>query len=677
MNNLVNEKSPYLQLHASNPINWYPWGEEALKKAIEEDKPILLSIGYYSCHWCHVMNKEVFMDKSVAEILNRDFICIKVDREERPDIDSICMKYAVAIMGSGGWPLNLILTPDLKPFYAFTYLPRNNFINIMTRVIETWRLKRRDILRYSDELIRIVKETEEHSHPETIIDSHGATNRVYSSLINNYDEIYGGFGIRPKFPVYHNIIFLMRYWHLFGDERSIGAALTTLLKIRFSSLYDHIGGGVHRYAVNRNWTPPHFEKMLYDQAWLIESMLNAYKITKEELFKRTIEHTYNFLMREMYDRQKGFYSSLNAESYDGEEGRLYLWRINEIRDAVEDEKLLVELYKFGKGNYIDEFGEKHDRIIFHIDTKGLSYEELLRFYHESYKAIEEKDIPKLLEYRIENKGIMPYDKKILVDWNSMIISALAKSSTTLNNDEMLRTSIKTYSYLMDKRVKEGYLGHSIIDDEITSKAILDDYSYLIRASIDLYMATLNPKYIDYSIELTDEALALFYNQDKGKLYLNEGGKLGRFAEESDGAYPSGVSILIENLLRLHELTNIDNYIDIASKLVKNILTKAIEYPHYYVNTISATMLWKRWIDIVIAPGLETDTTNKFIKRISQEYLPNIIIIVKDKAYKNLPEYAKYIERKKETLYYICKDKVCLEPINNVEEAYKTIITNEY
>lgn len=676
MNKLVNEKSPYLQLHANNPINWYPWRDEALKRAMEEDKPILLSIGYYSCHWCHVMNKEVFMDEAVAEILNRHFICIKVDREERPDIDNIYMKYAVAIMGSGGWPLNIILTPDLKPFYAFTYLPKDRFIYLISRITEAWRLQRNDIQRYTDELIKIVREAEEHKHTKTDVYKAELISRGYSSLINNYDELYGGFGVRPKFPVYHNLIFLMRYWHIYGDERGLKAALTTLLKIRFSSLYDHIGGGVHRYAVNRNWTPPHFEKMLYDQAWFIEAMLNAYKITKEEVFKKPIIQTYNFLKREMYNRDKGFYSSLSAETTNGEEGKLYLWNINEIEEAVADKVPLERIYQFKDGNFIDEFGVKHNKIIFHIDTEGLSYNQLLKLYNESYKELEEKYIPPLLKYRIENKEPMPFDKKILTDWNSMVISALAKSSITLDNQDMLSTSLRIYTYILNIRDKYGYLPHSIIDDEPTAAALLDDYSYLIRASIDLYTTTLDPIYINNAIELTDEALERFYNPNTGILYLNEEGELDRYSYESDGAYPSGTSIMIENLQKLYELTDIDKYINIATKLSKNILVKAMDYPHYYINTLSAIILWKKWIEIVISPGLQEDTTNNFLQKISKEYMPNCTIIVKNNDYKHLPEHAKYIEQRNKTLYYICKDRMCIKPTDDPEEALKTILTND-
>jgi len=524
MNRLSKEKSQYLRLHADNPIDWYPWGEEAFEKARSEDKPIMLSIGYYSCHWCHVMNREVFMDPDVASYLNRHYVCIKVDREERPDIDSIYMKYAIAIMGSGGWPLNLVLTHDLKPYYAFTYLSKKDFLEVMEKLYEIWISNRDELNRYSQEVYRVVMDL---SRPPTI-KKKTMVNRLMDivayRLIDRYDAIYGGFGTRPKFPLYHNLRFLMKYWYYRRDEKPLNMALETLLKIRFSSLYDHIGGGVHRYAVNRDWSPPHFEKMLYDQAWLIEASIDAYKITGEDVFRQMILSTYRFLEREMKGRDGLYYSSLSAESEDGE-GSLYLWTLDEIGEAA-DIEVLNSVYSFNRGNYIDEFGKPHDDIvIFHIDISSYGYSRLIEFYRDTYKMIEQEYIPRLLEHRIRNKKHMPPDKKILVDWNSMIISSFSKASNVTGLDNIMESAVNAYRNIIGIWKGLDILPHTVIDGEPTSPAIFDDYAYLIRASIDLYEETFESEYVSNAVELTEEALSRFYDDSIHVLYFNEGERL--------------------------------------------------------------------------------------------------------------------------------------------------------
>ncbi|HHT9123488.1 MAG TPA: thioredoxin domain-containing protein, partial [Candidatus Wunengus sp. YC63] len=493
-NHLINEKSPYLLQHAYNPVDWYPWGEEAFQKAARENKPIFLSIGYSTCHWCHVMEYESFEDEEVAKILNENFVSIKVDREERPDIDNIYMTVCQAMTGSGGWPLNLFLTPERKPFYAGTYFPKTErygnpgFIAILKQISNLWKTNKESVLTSSEQVVKVLQTVSEPSTTETLTSD--TLKHAYEQMTGNYDNIYGGFGTSPKFPTPHNYTFLLRWWKRSNDPTALEIVEKTLDRMGRGGIYDQLGGGFHRYSTDEYWLVPHFEKMLYDQALLAMAYIEAYQATGKEFYADIVKDIFTYILRDMTSPEGGFYSAEDADS-EGVEGKCYVWTPDEIIKILgeKDGKIFCDFYDVSKeGN----FEEKN---ILHVDKEINAFARLEGIKLEDLREMLSKARAKL--FTVREKRIRPHkDDKILTSWNGLMIAALAKGAQALNEPKYAQAAMRAADFISNTlRLKDGSLLKRYRLGEAAIPGHLDDYAYFVWGLIDLYEATFEVKYL--------------------------------------------------------------------------------------------------------------------------------------------------------------------------------------
>ncbi|MDH5715699.1 MAG: thioredoxin domain-containing protein, partial [Candidatus Aminicenantes bacterium] len=481
-NRLIAEKSPYLLQHAFNPVDWYPWGSEAFDKARKENKPIFLSIGYSTCHWCHVMEKESFEDPEIASMMNEAFICIKVDREERPDIDRIYMTVCQMMTGSGGWPLTIIMTPDKKPFFAATYIPRPSrlgrlgMMELIPRIQELWKSKKGEVMSSAEQITQHLTQISIHAAGEPL--GEAALEMAYRRLSRVFDERYGGFGRAPKFPTPHNLTFLLRYWKRTGEQKALRMVEKTLQSMRLGGIYDHVGFGFHRYSTDSRWLLPHFEKMLYDQALLVMAYTEAYQATRKEEYRHTVREILDYVMRDMTAPEGGFYSAEDAES-EGEEGKFYLWTEEEIRQLLpgEESDLIVRIFNIEKdGNFAEEAtGRRTGSNILYLrkslhetasDMK-ISPEELERDFQKARQKL----------FAARHKRVHPHkDDKILTDWNGLMIAALARASSAFDEPQYAEATRRAADFILARmRDSKGKLYHRYRDGETAIPAYLDDY----------------------------------------------------------------------------------------------------------------------------------------------------------------------------------------------------------
>ena len=554
-NNLIHETSPYLLQHAHNPVNWYAWGDEALQKARAEDKPILVSIGYSACHWCHVMEKESFEDEATAYTMNENFINIKIDREERPDIDHIYMDAVQTITGSGGWPLNVFLTPDLKPFYGGTYFPpkplmnRNSWQQILLAVANAYREKRGSIIEQAENLTLHLQNSNNLNFKDQIPTAdESSTDTIAENLIKTADKEWGGFGNSPKFPQTFSILYLLRHHYLTGNKESLQVALQSLDKMMMGGIYDHVGGGFCRYSTDRRWQIPHFEKMLYDNALLIDVYTEAYQITKKDAYKTVVSETIEFIQQELTGPDGGFFSALDADS-EGIEGKYYTWDKKEIDDLLgNDSELFCSVFNISEsGNW------EHTNILWQpeaLDTiaskSGITLETLM---HTIVNA-------KQLLFKSREKRIKPaLDNKVLLSWNALTIISLCKAYSAFENETYINLAERNIHFIEQHlfNVESGYLLHSWNEIANAQAAFLDDYAILIKAYIFLAQVTANEDYLWKAKLLTEKCIELFSDEEDRFFYFtskNQSDILFRKTDLYDGATPSGNSLIAENLLKL-------------------------------------------------------------------------------------------------------------------------------
>ena len=563
-NRLIKEKSPYLLQHAYNPVDWYPWGDEAFEKAAKEDKPIFLSVGYSTCHWCHVMERESFENPEVAEIMNKVFVSIKVDREERPDIDQIYMTVCQLMIGSGGWPLTIIMTPDRKPFFAGTYIPKETMpgrvgiIDLSAKLDELWKTKR-DKLLESIPAIEAALSKATANNPGDDFDQ-AILDKTFSQLSGSFDNAYAGFGNSRKFPTPHNLLFLLRYWKRTGDEKALNMVERTLSAIRSGGIYDHVGLGFHRYSTDTNWLLPHFEKMLYDQALLVIAYSEAYLATGKAEYRETAEEILAYILRDMTSPNGGFYSAEDADS-EGEEGKFYIWTEKEIREVLDNDgaNLIADVFNIkSESNFSDEAtGQKTGENIFHLTNtleviakqKGISKEELTEKI-QSYRE-------KLFTHR--EKRIHPLkDDKILVDWNGLMIAALAISARAFDNHQYLEAARKAADFIHGTMKKpDGRLFHRYREGHVALDAHLNDYAFLIWGLTELYESSLDADNLQWALDLSAIMVEHFWDDKGGGFFLTDKdgeALLVRTKEIYDSALPSGNSVAALTLLRLARLT---------------------------------------------------------------------------------------------------------------------------
>ncbi len=671
-NRLIQESSPYLLQHANNPVDWYPWGDEALQKAKTENKPILVSIGYAACHWCHVMERESFENETVAEFMNAHFINIKIDREERPDLDHIYMDAVQTMTGSGGWPLNVFLTTDAEPFYGGTYFPpvkmhnRGSWTDVLQAIHIAWQERPGEIKDQAAQLTGHLKKSNAFAvHADT---EHAITNNreqadaIFEQIMKLADKEWGGFGRAPKFPQFFTIQFLLLYHHATANEGALGQAILSIDKLLEGGIYDQVGGGLARYSTDNEWLAPHFEKMLYDNALLIQILSEAFQITGNREYERAIRKTIGFLEREMMHPEGGFYAALDADS-EGEEGKFYVWQLAEIEEELQgDSALFCEFFDVSaKGNWE---GKNILRILKKLfdfaNEKGLD------------PVLFEKKIDECLDklFVARTKRIRPIlDDKILLGWNAMMITALCKASAALNDSGYAALAKKSIEFLFKQLSKDGSgtdFFHTYKNGQAKYPAFLDDYACLIQACIHYQEISSSLQYLDHAQALTSHVLDNFSDDESGFFFFtnsNQFDVIVRKLEYYDGATPSGNSIMAGNLFYLSRVYDRPIWEKTADQMLNTLKNAVIKYPGSF--GVWASILLKQWMGIneLVITGLKTEGIRA---QIMQQYIPNSIVLSSCKPVSGFP----LLESKRfETagLLYLCRDYTCKAPVHTVKE----------
>jgi uncharacterized protein YyaL (SSP411 family) len=684
-NKLINEKSPYLLQHAYNPVEWFPWCDEAFEKAKKEDKPIFLSIGYSTCHWCHVMEKESFEDEEVAKLMNETFVSIKVDREERPDIDGIYMSVCQMITGSGGWPLTIIMTPDKKPFFAGTYFPKRDrfgrigMLELIPKLNDIWKNRRQEVLNSADEITNSINKISFKKSDEEIDEN--ILNKAFEEFSRRFDKQFGGFGNAPKFPTPHNLLFLLRYFRRTKNPPALEMVEKTLTEMRKGGIYDHIGFGFARYSTDKYWLVPHFEKMLYDNALLLMAYTEAFQITGKFIFRKTAEEIIEYILREMTHPKGGFYSAEDADS-EGEEGKFYLWTELEVRQLLpkDEADFIISVFNLEpNGNWYDEArGIRTGNNILHLKK---TFKELA----DDFSMEEEKFYDKLnsirkkmLEWR--EKRIHPHkDDKILTDWNSLMISALVRASLVFDNKDYFQAALSADSFIKKYLFDGKKLLHRFRDGESAIDANLDDYAFYIQTQLDLFEATSDAKFLSTAVELDKYLYQNFWDENFGGYFFTskQSEKLiARQKEIYDGAIPSGNSVQLLNLIRLNKITSIITYDELAIKQVHSFAGEINRMPSVFAQFLCGVdFLFGPSIEIIITSKSKSLTENA-MKAISKRYFPDKVIIqLNENNLSELSGILNYLNDYKvydEVTIYLCRNFVCEKPFNNVDEVIKKI-----
>jgi uncharacterized protein len=677
-NKLINETSPYLLQHAHNPVNWFAWGDEALQKAKAEDKPILISIGYSACHWCHVMEHESFEDEATAQLMNEHFINIKIDREERPDIDHIYMDAVQAITGSGGWPLNVFLTPELKPFYGGTYYPpvrafnRSSWKEVLLAVANSYKQKRNEITEQAENLTQHLLNTNNlNAEDDTSILNRETLNVIAQNLVNASDKEWGGFGQAPKFPQTFSIIYLLRHYHFTGNQNSLNAAILSLDKMMMGGIYDHLGGGFCRYSTDKRWQIPHFEKMLYDNALLLDAYTEAYQLTKKEEYKTVVEETIRFIKNEMTSPEGGFYSALDADS-EGVEGKFYTWSKEEIEELLkENSGLFCLAYNISEnGNW------EHTNILWQPEALETIAEKSDTTKHELIKQL---DISKRILVKAREKRVRPgLDNKVLLSWNALMVTSLCKAYSAFGCDEYLefaKTSIRFIEkYLFDSNV--GSLFHSWNKTVNPQPAFLDDYAALIQAYIFLHQSTADSGYLQKAKFLTNKVIELFSDEKSGMFYFtskNQKDVLIRKIEIYDGATPSGNSLMAADLIALSVFFDLPEWKERATSMLSSLNKFLAKYPTSFgVWELTIQQLVYGLKEIVLMGEDYQDVLKKVLK----EYIPLKVLQASPLENNEWPLLKEKVITPGQTKIYICENYSCLKPAENFEE-FKTQVAKHF
>ncbi len=685
MNRLSKESSPYLLQHAGNPVDWFPWGNEAFAKAAKEDKPVFLSIGYSTCHWCHVMEKESFEDEETARIMNEVFISIKVDREERPDIDGIYMQVCQMLTGSGGWPLTIIMTPDKKPFFAGTYFPKESRFGrpgmkeLIPQIKEIWVTRRDEIDKSASEIVNALStetKTKSGTPDENIIE------KALAEFQNRFDTEYGGFGSAPKFPSPHNLSFLLRYYKSFRNEDSLKMVEKTVTEMRQGGIYDQIGYGFHRYSTDRQWLVPHFEKMLYDQALLTTAYTELFQATGKKNYRETAEEILGYVIRDMTSPEGGFYSAEDADS-EGEEGKFYLWTKDEIDERLgKDSALLSKIYNIKReGNFSDPLNESGEPgNILHLKNTLQELSQETGLTEEALRDKINKAGKKLFEIR--ELRVHPYkDDKILTDWNGLMISAFAKAARAFGNSLYRDTALKALRFIMNNlRTEEGRLLHRFRNEEAGITGNLDDYAFMVSTLIDLYETTFDISLLQTAIELNEHMINHFYDNKNGGFFFTPdyGEKLiTRNKEIYDGAIPSGNSAAVLNLLKLGRITGNAGMEDKADKTFRFFSEQLNRMPSAFANTLSGMiMAYRDSLEIVIAGNKGEKDTEEILEYFGRQFIPNKVILLKQPGEKSLTEIAPFTEEMVQqngaATVYICRHYACEMPVTSVDQIIKLL-----
>lgn len=685
-NRLFGESSPYLLQHAHNPVEWYPWGEESLQKAKSENRPIFLSIGYSACHWCHVMAHESFEDEEIAKIMNENFINIKVDREERPDIDDIYQRVSQLAIGTGGWPLSVFLTPDQKPFYVGTYFPKYGrygmpgFGTILGQLAEAYKTKRQEIDSATVEFLQALEHSaKDVQQPRGVILDRSILDEAAVGLLHMSDPVYGGFGQAPKFPNPSNLLFLLRCYDISGINRYKDFVMFTADKMAAGGIHDQIGGGFARYSTDQKWLVPHFEKMLYDNALLVQVYAELYQITGDEKYLEVVEKTLEYVRREMMSPENGFYSAQDADS-EGEEGKFYVWSKQEISNSLGDEtiaRIFCEYYGVGQA------GNFEGKNILNIRS---SFADLSLKYSrppEMLKRIINDASSRLFEIR--EKRVKPgRDDKILTAWNGLMISSFAKGFRVTNNKHYLEIAKNTIEFIESRVTRDnGRLYRTFKDGISKLNAYLDDYAFYVNALLDVFELDSNPIYLEKAIKYTDFMLQHFWDPVDCTLYFTSDDHeqlIVRTKSLYDLAVPSGNSVAASDLLRLYHLTQKNDYLEKAEQIMKSGATSSAENPFGFGQLLTAIYLYvKKPIEITVRTTDNIGEGQKMARWINKQFMPNAItaIIENQSQLSRLQEYPFFSgtnsARTSQTDYaVICRNFTCSVPIYSLSDFQEQI-----
>ncbi|HJQ26599.1 MAG TPA: thioredoxin domain-containing protein [Blastocatellia bacterium] len=668
-NRLINETSPYLLQHAHNPVDWYPWGPEALAKARSEDKPILLSVGYAACHWCHVMEHESFENEVIAQLMNDHFVCIKVDREERPDIDSIYMNAVQMLTGHGGWPMTVFLTPDLKPFYGGTYyppVPRHgmpSFPQVLNAISDSYRNRRDDVAASASAITAELSKLNRFVASEEMLTSDLLT-QAFIALSRNFDETWGGFGGAPKFPPSMTLMFLLRYAKRTNSPQALQMVETTLQRMAAGGMYDHLGGGFARYSVDARWLVPHFEKMLYDNALLARIYLYAYQQTKNADYRRVAEETFEYIIRDMTDRSGGFYSSEDADS-EGEEGKFYVWTPDEVINLLGEEegRLFCEFYDVtDSGNF------EHGQSILNTPqpleafaaARGLDADKTWR--HLKAGAIR-------LFHAREARVRPGRDEKTLAAWNGLMLTAFAEAANILNRDDYRQVAMRNADFILTHLMRDGRLLRTYKDGQAKLNGYLEDYAYVVEGLLALYEATFETKYFRAARELADTMIAQFWDAAEGGFFFtseDHEALITRTKDYFDNAIPSGNSVAALAFLKLHLLTGESDYQKFAAMILRTMRQVVTRYPSAFGYLLTALDFYlSEAKEIAIIGDADSHEVRLFIEEIYSRYLPNKVVAGcqpgDEEAVAAIKLLADRPMKDGKATAYVCRHFTCLAP----------------
>ncbi len=672
-NRLIHETSPYLLQHAHNPVDWHPWGEDAFRTAKNENKPILLSIGYSACHWCHVMERESFEDEKIAALMNELFVNIKVDREERPDLDEIYMNAVQMLTGRGGWPMTMFLTPDGKPFYGGTYFPPEDrqgmpgFPRILMGVSQAYRERPADVEKSVSQILAALQRMSE-SQPTERNFPPGIIGDSSEKIARAYDSDHGGLGQAPKFPNAGVYELFLRHFHQSKSERYLEMVTHTLMEMAQGGIYDHLGGGFHRYSVDAKWLVPHFEKMLYDNAQLLRIYSQAYMITQEPRFKSVVEETAGYLLREMLHSEGGFYSTQDADS-EGEEGKFFVWTTEEINHLIgaEDGEIFCRIYD------VSDQGNFEEKNILHPILTIEQASKLFRKDRAEIDALVANAKQKLFTER--EKRIKPFrDEKIIAAWNGLALSGLAEAIKVFTSTTCIEAVNRTIEFIFSKMFRDGFLLHTYKDGQAKLLGYLDDYASVAIGLLDVYEAIFDRSALDRSIQLTDIMVREFWDEkDGGFFYTGTSHEplISRTKPAFDGSVPSGNAMATQLLLRLFHITGNDDYRKRAEKVLRCYYDAMESQPFGFAHMLCALDFYlNKPKEVVLVGKISDPETRALVKEIHQLYLPNKVLQLVDPN-QSLDQISPLLQGKSQidgkSTAYVCYDFTCSVPVTSWTE----------
>jgi len=686
-NRLTHEKSPYLLQHAHNPVDWYPWGDEAFEKAKKENKPVFLSIGYSTCHWCHVMEEESFSNPETAEIMNKYYVSIKVDREERPDLDGIYMRYVMATTGGGGWPMTVFLTPDKKPFYGGTYFPPEDrfgmpgFPKLLLSIHDAWQDREGEILRSADSATDFLKTPA--AKPQKARITEETFRDAFKQFAGSFDTQWGGFGRAPKFPMGHSLSWLLRYYSRSHDKEALKIVEETLTFMARGGLYDQLGGGFHRYSTDREWRVPHFEKMLYDQALLSRAYLECYQLTRNPFYAQIARETLDYVLARMTGKNGGFFSAEDADSDDPfrpgkkREGAFYVWKKNEIEALLSKDEAKLFLSHYGvleKGNALQD--PQHEFIDQNVLYAAHSSDDT------AVQAVLAKTKAKLLAAR--EKRSRPYlDDKILTDWNGLMIASFAFASRVLDEPRYAVPASKAADFISKNlKGKNGRLLHRFRDGESRIEGMLDDTAFMIYGYLELYQATFEERWLGEAKELANQMIDLFWDAENKGFFAtpdHAADLIARLKEAHDGAIPSGNSLAALDLILLSRITGETKYEKYAEGILELFSQEVSSQPTGYAQMlIAADFAIGPSYEIVVALDGKNSNKEAILKEMSSRFLPNKVVVLRKSGedatfIESLAPFVKeQIPINNQTTVYICQNHACERPFTSLEDIRRAL-----